>query len=114
VSIFCSPAVPPDGYPCPRLPDPQFVGVVETAILTLRTQRPDLFHDYYVLDKDAYYTGVFKNLYSAGYCAIPDGEEVAVSTRDNTNYRENYQILTSTGKYRTGGNSFTSACQIKP
>ena len=60
----------------------------------------------------AYYNGVFQNLYDAGYCAVPDSNEVAVSTRSDRKYRENYHILTSAKKYRTGVNSHISACQV--
>lgn len=112
VRVLCSPAIPPDGFPCPRNPNPAFVGVVEAAILKLVRDQPALFNGYNVRDHVAYYNGVFQNLYDSGYCAVPDSEEVAVSTRADRRYRENYQILTSTGKYRTGVNSHLSACQV--
>jgi hypothetical protein len=112
VHVFCSPAIPPDGWPCPRSDTPAFVDVVATAILNLKRDQPSLFNDYLVLDKIAYYNGVFANLYNMGYCAAMDSEEVAVSTRDNKYYRENYQILSSMSKYRTGVNSHLAACQV--
>ncbi len=112
IKVLCSPAIPPDGFPCPRKENPAFVGVVEAAILKLVRDQPALFNGYNVLDETAYYNGVFQNLYDAGYCAVPDSEEVAVSTRSDRKYRENYQILTSTKKYRTGVNSHLSACQV--
>jgi hypothetical protein len=112
VNVLCSPAIPPDGWSCPRNPNPVFVGAVEAAILKLVREQPQLFNGYSVLDEVAYYNGVFQNLYDAGYCAAPDSEEVAISTRANRNYRENYQILTSMKKYRTGPNSHISACQV--
>ena len=91
---------------------PVFVDVVASAILKLVRDQPDLFNGYNVLNETAYYNGVFQNLYDAGYCAVPDGDEVAVSTRADRKYRENFQILTSTKKYRTGVNSHQSACQV--
>lgn len=112
IRVLCSPAIPPDDLPCPRNPNPDFVGAVEGAIMKLVRDRPGLFNGYNVLDHVAYYNGVFQNLYDAGYCAVPDSEEVAVSTRADRRHRENYQILTSTGKYRTGVNSHISACQV--
>ncbi len=112
IQVLCSPAIPPDGLNCPRNPAPAFVGAVEAAILKLVRDQPSLFSGYTVLDHVAYHNGVFQNLYDAGYCAAPDSEEVAVSTRANRKYRENYQILTSAGKYRTGVNSHISACQV--
>ena len=112
INVLCSPAIPPDGFPCPRNPNPQFVGAVESAILKLVREQPQLFNGYNVLNEIAYYNGVFQNLYEAGYCAVPDSEEVAVSTRANPKTRENYQILTSMKKYRTGPNSQISACQV--
>lgn len=112
VRVYCSPAIPPDGYPCPKSDNPRFDQAVASAITKLRQQRPSLFDGYDVLDVTAYYNGVFENLYQAGYCAIEDSEEVAVSTRDDPYYRENYRIITSTGKYRTGPGSHQSACQL--
>jgi hypothetical protein len=110
--VLCSPEIAPDGFHCPRNPNPAFVLIVEAAILKLVREQPSLFNGYNVLNEVAYYNGVFRNLYEAGYCAVPDSEEVAVSTRGNKKYRENYQILTSTKKYRTGPNSHLSACQL--
>jgi hypothetical protein len=112
VRVFCSPAIAPDGLNCPRNDTPLFAADIETAILNLKRDHPELFNDYVVKDKNAYYNGVFENLYNMGYCAIMDAEEVAVSTKANRYYRENYQILTSAGKYRTGVNSHLSACQV--
>lgn len=112
VHVLCSPAIPPDNFPCPRSANPAFVGAVESAILKLKRDHPELFNDYFVLDRTAYYNGVFQNLYDTGYCAIKDSEEVAVSTRADRKYRENYQILTSSGKYWTGVKSHQSACQV--
>ena len=112
IHVLCSPAIPPDGFPCPRNPNPVHWGAVEAAILKLVRDQPSLFNGYSVLNEVAYYNGVFRNLYDAGYCAVPDSEEVAVSTRADRKYRENYQILTSQKKYRTGPNSHISACQV--
>src|SRR5262245_44282873 len=112
IHVLCSPAYAPDGLNCPRNPNPAFVDDVEAAIMKLVREQPQLFHGYDVLDRVAYYNGVFQNLYNAGFCAAPDGDEVAVSTIANRNDRENYQILTSMGKYRTGPNSHISACHV--
>jgi hypothetical protein len=112
IQVLCSPAYAPDGLNCPRNPNPAFVGDVEAAILKLVREQPQLFSGYSVLDRVAYYNGVFQNLHDAGLCAAPDGEEVAISTIANRHDRENYQILTSMGKYRTGPNSHISACHV--
>jgi hypothetical protein len=112
VHVYCAPAVAPDGLNCPKANPPAFVDVVATAILNLKRDRPELFNDYVVKDKIAYYNGVFQNLYNMGYCAMMDAEEVAVSTKADRFYRENYQILSSASKYRTGPNSHLSACQV--
>jgi hypothetical protein len=112
ISVRCSPAIPNDDLPCPRNPEPAFVDAVEQAIVKLKRDQPSLFNEYNVLDETAYYNGVFQNLYDAGYCAVPDSNEVAVSTRSNRKYRENYAILSSAKKYRAGVNSHISACQV--
>jgi hypothetical protein len=111
VTVYCSPWIAPDGYSCPKSPNPRFVGVVEKAILDYKNDHPNQFKDYLVLNPNKYYNGVFQYLYQAGYCAIEDGEEVAVAARGDQNYRENYKIITSTGKYWTGLGSHQSACQ---
>jgi hypothetical protein len=112
IRVLCSPAYAPDGLNCPKNPNPAFVGDVEAAIMKLVREQPQLFSGYTVLDRVAYYNGVFQNLYDAGLCAAMDAEEVAVSTIANRHDRENYQILTSMGKYRTGPNSHISACHV--
>ena len=112
IHVYCAPAVAPDGLNCPKADPPAFVDVVATAILNLKQSQPQIFNDYLVLDRTAYYNGVFANLYGMGYCAAMDSEEVAVSTVADRYYRENYQILSSASKYRTGVNSHISACQV--
>jgi hypothetical protein len=112
IRVLCSPAYAPDGLNCPKNPNPAFVDDVEAAIMKLVREQPQLFSGYNVLDRVAYYNGVFQNLYDAGFCAAMDAEEVAVSTIANRHDRENYQILTSMGKYRTGPNSHISACHV--
>lgn len=113
VKVLCSPAIPPDGFPCPKSVDPQFVKVVESAILELTRERPELFDGYTVKNELAYYNGVFQNLFDAGYCAIMDGpEEIAVSHKSDPYYRENYDIFSSRSLYRVGPATHESACSL--
>jgi hypothetical protein len=110
VREFCSPWIPPDGYHCPRNPNPVYVQPLNDAALKLMRDQPGIFRDSLVLDAVAYYNGMFKNLYELGYCATMDSNEVAISDRGNDRYRENYQILSSAGMVRRSAAAHVSAC----
>ena len=111
VRNWCSPWIPPEGYDCPRSPDPQFVTPLTAAVMKLQAEQPTIFRGSLVLDAVAYYNGVFRNLYDLGYCAVVDSNEVAISQRGDATYRENYQILSSAGMVRRSALAHTSACR---
>ena len=110
VREYCSPWIAPDGYNCPRNPNPVYLQPLNDAAVKLISQQPQIFRDSLVLDAIAYYNGMFKNLYDLGYCATIDGNEIAISDRGNDRYRENYQILSSAGMVRRGAAAHVSAC----
>jgi hypothetical protein len=93
-----------------------FLGAVDKAITKVTEQQPSLFdfttftctNCYYVRNQDAFVAAVVANLTAAGYCALYDGEELAVK---NTNsYNEQFDILVSSGYIRRGDGSYRSTC----
>jgi hypothetical protein len=55
---------------------------VNQAINDLMASRPDIFNGTVVVNLGAYHTGIVRNLEAKGYCAIWDGEEVAVKAHN--------------------------------
>jgi hypothetical protein len=93
-----------------------FLGAVDKAITKVTEQQPSLFdfnlvtctNCYYVRNQDAFVAAVVANLTAAGYCALYDGEELAVK---NTNsYNEQFDILVASGYIRRGEGSYRSTC----
>jgi hypothetical protein len=103
-----------NGDNCPRT-SPSFLGEVQGAIAQLVEEQPKIFSKrdcqgcYDVLDPDAYVAGVVQRMGRRGYCAIYDGEELAVK---NTNdFNEQYDILTADSRVRSGSESYRSTCR---
>jgi len=93
-----------------------FLKDVEAAIDLLAAQKPEIFDlkdqisagSYRVLDVDAYYEGVVRNLQAAGFCANYDLSQIQIK---NTNeFSEQYDILLSTAHVRRGPGSYRSTC----
>jgi hypothetical protein len=103
---------------CGREPSGRYLADVEAAIVQLQKDKPELFNfnDYAqgsgapaVTDIDAYHQGVADMLIKKGYCAKPDGEEIAVKIGSNT-FSEQYDVDLS-GKYvRTGSGIYRTSC----
>jgi hypothetical protein len=108
------PKGPGTGFDCPRQ-SPAFLGDVQSSIKQLIQEQPDIFvkrgcEDCYdVTDPGAFISGVLRQLGRRGFCAIHDGEEVAVK---NTNdFSEQYDILSSSNAVRSGGESYRATCR---
>jgi hypothetical protein len=97
-----------DGTHCPRLEEPIFQEDVDRAIDRVVQQRPDLVSADRVIHANAYYAAVVKELQGLGYCALFDGEEIAV--KDTNSYNEQYQVLTSSGVVRRGLGAYRATC----
>jgi hypothetical protein len=102
------------GEDCPRI-SPVFLGDVQAAIKQLIQEKPSLFvkgscdECYEVTDPNAYLSGVVGQLGRRGFCAMYDGEELAVK---NTNdFNEQYDILSSGNAVRSGGESYRATCR---
>jgi hypothetical protein len=89
---------------------------VNEAIAIVENEHPELFDfsrsrgglSYLVQDKDRYTRGVAYVLSTRGFCAIWDGQEIAMK---NTNeFNEQYAIVTSEGYVRWGGGAYQSTC----
>jgi hypothetical protein len=62
-----------------------------------------------VLDPDAYVAGVVQGMGRRGYCALYDGEELAVK---NTNdFSDQFDILTADNRVRSGSESYRATCR---
>ncbi len=95
---------------------PSFLDEVDQAINQLVQTNPEIFDltdqrgggGYRILSIGRYYVGVVENLEAMGFCAMFDGEEVAVK---NTNdFNDQYDIELSTGHIRRGEGSYTATC----
>lgn len=74
--------------------------------------RPELFTSDGRVRTDrwnACYAAVVDELRAVGYCAVFDGEEVAIK---NTNaFNEQYHVLTSASTVRRGDGSYRATCR---
>lgn len=89
---------------------------VDAAINKLAAENPSIFNfnrtagpgQYEVLNSEAYFQGVVKNLQGAGLCANYDGKEIQV--KSSNDFSEQYDILVSTGTVRRGDGSYRNTC----
>lgn len=103
-----------NGESCPRTSS-NFLGDVQASIAQLIEEQPKIFSKrdcqgcYDVLDPNAYVSGVVQRMGRRGYCAMYDGEELAVK---NTNdFNEQFDILTGDNRVRSGSESYRSTCR---
>ena len=95
---------------------PQFASDIEWAIDQVINTKPQFFdmtdqrgtRAPRVLNEQGYTSNVVQALGQKGYCAMYDGEEVAVKTSQGSN--EQYDILTASGYVRRGGGAYRSTC----
>lgn len=100
---------------CQRIA-PALLKDVDDAINKLAAEKPSIFNfgrsagpgQYEVLDTEAYFQGVVKNLQGAGLCANFDGTEIQV--KNSNAFSEQYDILVSTGTVRRGDGSYRLTC----
>jgi hypothetical protein len=88
---------------------------VRAAIEEVIRANPEMFKKrdcqgcYDVLDVDGYLGSVVEDMAARGYCAMYDGEELAVK---NTNdFNEQFDILTSGNAVRSGSETYRSTCR---
>jgi hypothetical protein len=89
---------------------------VNEAIAIVENEHPELFDfsqsqgglSYLVRDTDRFTAGVAYVLSTRGFCAIWDGEEIAMKNTDAFN--EQYDILTFKGYVRWGGGAYQATC----
>jgi hypothetical protein len=98
-------------FACTRLENPQFLDVVSKVQNDIRVERPDLTDGQNVLVKqDEYYAEVIKRIRAmGGYCAIFDGEELAL--KNNNDYNEQYHLVLSNGMLHPGNDKYRSTCE---
>jgi hypothetical protein len=102
------------GANCPRV-STAFLTDVQSAIKQVIREQPEIFKKrdcmdcYDALDPDAYVGGVVEQMARRGYCALYDGEELAVK---NTNdFNEQFDILSASNGVRWGSESYRSTCR---
>jgi hypothetical protein len=96
---------------------PSFLRPVEDAIDQLSRDHPEVFDLgtngpspgwYKVRNVSGYVNGVAEILKARGYCAIWDGEELAV--KNENRFSDQYDILTSSNFVRRGDGAYRSSC----
>jgi hypothetical protein len=102
-----------DGNDCPRTPPGVFEEAVTAAIHRVITKHPEYFDDAtaplpHLVDPTSYLHAVPEELQAAGYCAIFDGEEIAVKN-DNA-FSEQYHVWFSSGYVRWGDDAYRATC----
>ena len=102
---------------CTRELPARYLADVDRAILQVSREHPEVFDfnrvqtgtDWFkIVDFDRYFILVVQTLQSYGYCAIYDGEELALKT-DN-GFNEQYDIFAGDGFIRRGEGSYRSTC----
>jgi hypothetical protein len=97
--------------------EPRFLGDVDRAIDKVAREHPEVFDftrvqagtDWFkIVDFDNYFTFMVQAMESFGYCAIYDGEELAMKTSNGFN--EQYDIFAGDGFVRRGEGSYRSTC----
>jgi hypothetical protein len=100
---------------------PALLAAVEGAIDLLVRERPGLFDtreeagegtgQYRVLDREAYVDGVVANLRTTGLCAERTLDRERVLVKSANAFSEEWDVLTSNGFIRRGGNSYRQTCE---
>lgn len=94
-----------------------FQGDVERAIDNVIRSHPHLFNMNdnrcpqgcpFVRDSDGYWAAVTNEMRRLGYCAVNDGEELAVKSTNSWN--DQYDIISGDGYIRRGFGSYRSTC----
>ena len=97
---------------------PSFLGEVESALDQLAREEPRIFdlketqgcgNCYKVVDVQRYVSRMPKLMQQRGLCSIFDGEELAV--KENNDYNDQYDILTSNNYIRRQAGSYRSTCR---
>lgn len=99
-----------DGHDCPRT-SPMFLDDVDRAAARVGAARPELFRGGRIPQENwnSYYDAMVRELQGMGYCAMFDGEEIAIK---NTNaFSEQYHVIVSNGAPRTGDGSYRATCR---
>lgn len=95
----------------------QFLGDVDRAIDKVASEHPEVFdftrvasatNWFKIVDNDRYFTLMVDAMKSFGYCAIYDGEELAVKNANGFN--EQFDIYAFDGYIRRGDGSYRSTC----
>jgi hypothetical protein len=83
-----------NGRGCPR-EDARFAAQVASAIARTRREHPEWFSGDIALEVGRYVDETVDNLRREGFCALNDGEEVAV--KNSNDFSEQYDIISSRG-----------------
>jgi hypothetical protein len=105
------------GNNCPA-ESPSFLREVESALDQLTAQEPGIFdlrrtrggcgNCYFVVNPDRYVRRMAELMQDRGFCAVYDGEELAV--KNSNRFNDQYDILTSDGFIRRQGGAYRTTC----
>lgn len=102
---------------CTRELPAKYIGDVDRAIDKVAREHPEVFDfnrvqpgtDWFkIVDFDGYFVHMVDAMKSFGYCAIYDGEELAV--KGENSFNEQYDIFAGDGFIRRGEGSYRSTC----
>jgi hypothetical protein len=94
-----------------------FQDVVEQALDNVIRNNPSIFDMHnntcpqgcpMVLNSDAYWNAVTREVQRLGYCATNDGEELAI--KNSNSFNDQYDIINSEGFVRRGAGSYRATC----
>src|SRR5688500_11104385 len=93
-----------------------FAAQVDAAIMLLTTQSPEIFDltqqvgegGFKVLNPNAYYAGVIRNLEARDFCAGYDFAELQV--KNSALFSEQYDIMLASGHIRRGAGAYRATC----
>jgi hypothetical protein len=102
---------------CTRELPSHYILDVDRAIVAVSTEHPEVFdfsrtqtgtNWFKVVDNDRYFSLMVEKMTSYGYCAIYDGEELAV--KGENGFNEQFDIWAGEGYARRGEGSYRSTC----
>jgi len=97
---------------CQRADKGQWVAQVSDAVGQVQRQHPEIFNNLRIKDIGAFRVYTIAALEARGFCAVVDGDELAIK-KDSNDFNEQYHVEVSTngGSVRTGPDSYRSTCR---
>jgi hypothetical protein len=97
---------------CSRLDSPQFFEIVMAAMDEVIAEHPEMVYEnkINIADSVPFYNYIVEKLRAQGFCAIYDGEELAIKNDNELN--EQYHLILSSGQLRVhNGDAYRATCK---